>query len=143
MTDTRGNTKNFTKEEREAMRARAKEAKASQEAEDLRKDMMAKIAELPPADRSIAKKLDEIVAANAPALQAKTYYGMPAWALDGAVLVFFQPASKFSTRYGTVGFNDNAKLDDGELWPTSFGITELTPAVEKKLAALIKKAVKQ
>jgi uncharacterized protein YdhG (YjbR/CyaY superfamily) len=137
----------FTAEERDAMKERAKELKttarrSSKAAKaDGEADLLAKIAEMPSDDRAIAERLHALVKKNAPALTAKTWYGMPAWALDGKVLCFFQPRAKFKTRYATLGFNDIAELDDGTVWPTAFGILKLTAADEKMIAALLKKAV--
>jgi uncharacterized protein YdhG (YjbR/CyaY superfamily) len=130
-------TKGFSAEERAAMKERVKEMK-SQGGES---DVLAKIAEMQPADRAIAERIHEIVKANAPELTPRTWYGMPAYAKDGNVVCFFQSAQKFKARYGTLGFNDRANLDDGAMWPTAFALKELNPAVEKKIAALIKRAV--
>jgi uncharacterized protein YdhG (YjbR/CyaY superfamily) len=137
----------FTAEERDAMKERAKELKttarrSSKAAKaDGEADLLAKIEEMPSDDREIAERLHALVKKNAPALTAKTWYGMPAWALDGKVLCFFQPRAKFKTRYATLGFNDIAELDDGTVWPTAFGIQKLTAADEKMIAALLQKAV--
>lgn len=132
----------FSAEERAAMKERAAELKPARgKKKDTEADLLAKIAEMSDADRAIAEKLHEIVKATAPELTPKTYYGMPAYAKDGKVLVFFQPADKFSTRYSTLGFNDIANLDDGNMFPTAFAIKKLTAADEKKIAALIKQAV--
>ena len=103
--------------------------------------MLAAIAELPEADRAMAERLHAIVKANAPDLAPRTWYGMPAYARDGKVVCFFQSAEKFKTRYATLGFSDKANLDDGALWPTAFALTKLTAAEEKKIAALVKRAV--
>lgn len=130
----------FSAEERAAMKEYAKELKAAAENADLAKIMAEKIAELDEPDRSIAQRLHELITDAAPDLVAKTYYGMPGWAKGGKVLVFFQPASKFKTRYGTLGFQDSAQLDDGTFWPSAFALTELTPANEKAIVALVKKA---
>jgi uncharacterized protein YdhG (YjbR/CyaY superfamily) len=130
-------TKGFSKEERAAMRERAQELKRAGGEEDL----LAKIAEMPTADRALAERLHAIVKASAPGLAPKTWYGMPAYARDGDVVCFFQSAHKFKARYATFGFSDKANLDDGALWPTAFALKELTPAVEKKIAELVKKAV--
>jgi uncharacterized protein YdhG (YjbR/CyaY superfamily) len=138
-------TTGFTAEERAAMRERAKELKAEERASKDRaageRALLEKIAELPKADRALGTRLHEIVTDNAPGLWPKTWYGLPAWAKDGKVVCFFTPASKFKERYATFGFNAGANLDDGTMWPTSFAVTKLTPADEKKLAALVKKAV--
>ena len=103
--------------------------------------VLAKIAELEEPDRSMGKRLHEIVMANAPELTPKLWYGQPAYARDGKVVCFFQAASKFKTRYATLGFNDAANLDEGGMWPTAFGLKKLTAADEKKIGALVKKAV--
>ena len=135
----------FTAEEKAAMRERAKELKAEARRGKDRKagesDLLAKIEEMPEADRAMARRLHEIVTQTAPDLMPKTWYGMPAYATDGKVVCFFQSAAKFGARYATFGFNDTAKLDDGAMWPTSFALKKLTAADEKKLAALVKKAV--
>ena len=134
-------SKGFTDEERAAMKERARELKAEAEKADGESALLAKIAEMPEADRVIAERLHAIIKANAPALSPKTWYGMPAYARDGKVVCFFTSADKFKTRYATFGFNDTATLDDGEMWPTSFALKELTPAAEASIAALVKKAV--
>jgi uncharacterized protein YdhG (YjbR/CyaY superfamily) len=139
----------FTEEERAAMKERAKELKAearrdarSQKArEEGENDLLAKIAEMEEPDRSMAARLHEIVKANAPVLMPKTWYGMPAYALDGKVVCFFQSAQKFNARYATFGFNDTANLDEGDMWPTAFALKNLTPAEEARITALVKKAV--
>ena len=102
--------------------------------------MLAKIAEMPEPDRGMAEKLHAIIKAAAPDLAPKLWYGMPAYAKDGKVLCFFQPASKFKARYATLGFNDNASLDDGAMWPTAFALTKLTAADKKRIGELVKKA---
>jgi hypothetical protein len=130
--------KGFTAEEKAAMRARAKELK---EKEDGDSAVRAAIAAMTPADRALAKRVDELVRAAAPGLTPKTWYGMPAYAKDGKVVVFFKNAGKFKSRYSNLGFSDNANLDDGSMWPTEFALTKLTPADEKKISALVKKAV--
>jgi uncharacterized protein YdhG (YjbR/CyaY superfamily) len=136
----------FTKEEREAMRERARELKAearrSASRADGERDLQEKIAEMPRADRALAKRIHELVTKNAPALLPKTWYGMPAYANDdGKVVCFFQSADKFKSRYATFGFNAEARLDEGSMWATSFALTKLTAADEKRIAALVKKAV--
>jgi len=136
----------FTKEEREAMRERARELKAearrSASRADGERDLQEKIAEMPRADRALAKRIHELVTKNAPALLPKTWYGMPAYANDdGKVVCFFQSADKFKSRYATFGFNAEARLDEGSMWATSFAVTKLTAADEKRIAALVKKAV--
>jgi uncharacterized protein YdhG (YjbR/CyaY superfamily) len=144
---TRKASKGFTDEERGAMRERAQELKAEARRSpraakaDGESDLLAKIAEMPKPDRTMAKRLHAIVKASAPALSPRTWYGMPAYAKDGKVVCFFQSASKFNSRYATFGFNDSANLDKGAMWPTSFALKELTAAEEAKIAALVKKAV--
>jgi uncharacterized protein YdhG (YjbR/CyaY superfamily) len=138
-------TKGFSDDEKAAMKERAKELKAEARADKDKaageKVMLEAINKLEGKDRAMAKKIYEIVKANAPTLSPKTWYGMPAYAdKDGKVVCFFTAASKFNSRYATFGFNDIANLDDGAMWPTSFAIEEWTPAVESKLAALVKKA---
>ena len=131
----------FTAEERAAMRERAKEAKAAKSRAEGESDLLAKIAEMPKADRVMGERLHAIVTDNAPNLEPKTWYGMPAYAKDGKVVCFFKAASKFKERYATFGFNDTATIDDGAMWPVVFALKELTAADEKKLGALVKKAV--
>jgi len=103
--------------------------------------VLAKIAEMPKADRDLAKRVHEIVKASAPDLVPKTWYGMPAYAKDGKVVCYYQSAHRFKSRYGTFGFSDKANLDEGAMWPTSFAVNELTPAEEARIAALVKQAV--
>ena len=132
----------FSAEERAAMRERAQELKAEARKADGEKALLAKVAEMPEPDRVMAERLHAIVRANAPDLSPKTWYGMPAYAArDGKVVCYFQSADKFDSRYATFGFNDTANLDDGAMWPTSFALKKLTAADEKKIAALVKKAV--
>jgi uncharacterized protein YdhG (YjbR/CyaY superfamily) len=140
---TNAKSKGFTAEERAAMKDRARElkAEAGKGKADGEADLLAKIAEMPAADRAMAERVHAIVKASAPALSPKTWYGMPAYARDGKVVCFFQSASKFKARYATLGFNDAAKLDDGVMWPTSFALKELTAAEEARIRALVKKAV--
>jgi uncharacterized protein YdhG (YjbR/CyaY superfamily) len=137
--------KGFTEEEKAAMKERAKELKAEARGkkakEEGEKEVLAKIAEMPEPDHTIAERLHELIKAAAPDLTPRTWYGMPAYAKDGKVICFFQNAQKFKARYGTLGFSDTANLDDGAMWPTSFALNKLTPAVEKKVQALVKKAV--
>ncbi len=137
--------KGFTDAERAAMRERAAELKAEARANKDKADgesaVLAKIAEMPEPDRSLAQRLHAIIKASAPALSPKTWYGMPAYARDGKVVCFFQSAQKFNARYATLGFSDAANLDDGVMWPTSWALKALTPAEETKIAALVKKAV--
>ena len=131
----------FTGEERAAMKERAKELKAAERKADGESAVLAKIAELPEPDRAMAERLHAIITASAPALSPRTWYGMPAYAKDDKVVCYFTPASKFKSRYATFGFNDAANLDDGGMWPTSFALTELTAADEKRIAALVKQAM--
>lgn len=133
----------FTEDERAAMKERAKELKASAKRgakADVEGEVLAKIAEMPDSDRVMAEKIHAIVKANAPDLAPRLWYGQPAYTKDGKVVCFFQAADKFKARYATLGFNDEANLDDGSMWPTAFALTKLTAADEKKIAALIKKA---
>lgn len=132
-------SKGFSNEERAAMKQRAQEQRAGKA--DGESDVLEKIASMAAPDRAMAERLHAIVKANAPALSPKTWYGMPAYARDGKIICFFQPAEKFKTRYATLGFNDSARLDDGGLWPVAYALKELTPAEEAKIAALVKKAV--
>jgi uncharacterized protein YdhG (YjbR/CyaY superfamily) len=131
----------FSAEERAAMKERARELKAEASKADGEKALLEKVAEMKGKDRAMAKRLHAIVKANAPDLAPRTWYGMPAYAKDGKVVCFFQSAEKFKTRYATFGFSDQANLDDGAMWPTSFALTKLTAADEKKLGALVKQAV--
>jgi hypothetical protein len=124
------------------MKERAKELKAEARREDGERALLAKIAEMPEPDRSMGKRLHAIITASAPSLSPKTWYGMPAYAKDDKVVCFFTPASKFNERYASFGFNESANLDNGAMWPTAFALKELTAAEEKKIAALVKKAVK-
>jgi uncharacterized protein YdhG (YjbR/CyaY superfamily) len=135
-------TKGFTAEEKAAMKERARELKAAQGKADGERDVLAKISEMPVADRVMAERIHAIVKDNAPDLSPRTWYGMPAYTKDGNVICFFQSASKFKARYATIGFNDRAKLDQGNMWPTSFALTELGAAEEKKIGALVRKAVR-
>jgi uncharacterized protein YdhG (YjbR/CyaY superfamily) len=131
----------FTAEERAAMRERARELKAEAQKADGERAVLAKIAEMPETDRAMAERLHEIVKASAPELSPKTWYGMPAYAnKDGKVVCFFQSAEKFNARYATLGFSDQANLDEGAMWPTSFGLKELGAAEEAKIGALVKRA---
>jgi uncharacterized protein YdhG (YjbR/CyaY superfamily) len=130
----------FTAEERAAMKERARELKADARRADGESDVLAKIAEMPPRDRALAKRIHAIVKRAAPDLAPKTWYGMPAYAKDGKVVCFFQSGQKFKTRYATLGFSDEATLDEGAMWPTSFALTDLTAADEAEIAALVKRA---
>jgi uncharacterized protein YdhG (YjbR/CyaY superfamily) len=134
-------SKGFTAEERAAMKERAKELKAAASKADAEKEVLAKIAEMPKADRAMAERLHALIKANAPDLSPRTWYGMPAYTKDDKVVCFFRSAHKFKSRYATLGFNDNANLDTGNMWPTSFALKQLTAAEEKKIKALVKKAV--
>src|SRR5215204_2628484 len=135
----------FTDEERAAMRERAKELKAEARANKNRaageSDVLAKIAEMQEPDRAMAERLHALIRAAAPDLAARTWYGMPAYARNGKVVCFFQSAQKFKSRYATLGFSDQANLDDGAIWPTSFALKELTAAAEERIGALVKQAV--
>ena len=131
----------FSKEEKAAMRAAAAERRRKAGPEELAAEVQEKIAAMAPADREIAEAIHSIVMKIAPQLQPKTFYGMQAYFLDGKVICFFQDGGKFKTRYCTFGFQDAAKLDDGEIWPTSFAITKLTKGIEKQIAELVKRAV--
>ena len=133
----------FTAEERAAMKDRSREVKAGKNGKaDGESDVLAKIAEMPTADREIAERLHAIVKANAPELEPKTWYGMPAYAnSDGKVICYFKNAGKFKMRYSEFGFNDSANLDDGAMWPTSFALKELTAAGEAQVVALLAKAI--
>ncbi|MEV5750200.1 DUF1801 domain-containing protein [Actinoallomurus sp. NPDC052308] len=149
MSNTAGSAyEGFTAEERAAMKDHAQEmkkaarrgSKADKAAEALQ-DVLAKIAEMQESDRAMAERVHAVITANAPALAPKLWYGMPAYALDGKVVCHFQPAEKFKTRYATLGFSDLAKLDEGSMWAVAFALTELTPEVEERIAALVKQAV--
>ena len=131
----------FSAEERAAMKERARELKRQGNREASEQALREKIAEMPEADRVMAERIHEIVTANAPDLEPKTWYGMPAYAKDGKIVCFFQSADKFKARYATFGFDQAASLDDGPMWATSFALTELTPAAERQITALVKKAV--
>jgi uncharacterized protein YdhG (YjbR/CyaY superfamily) len=150
MNDTQKSDKTsqgWTDEERAAMKERARELKAESRRgkragkADAESEVLAKIAEMPAPDRAMAERLHTIIKASAPALSPKLWYGMPAYAKDGKVVCYFTPASKFKSRYATFGFNDDANLDEGTMWPTSFALTELTAADEAKIGALVKTAV--
>jgi uncharacterized protein YdhG (YjbR/CyaY superfamily) len=134
--------KGLTAEERAALKETVQERKAAARGANDEKAVLAKIAEMPEPDRAIAKRLHELVKASAPSLSPKTWYGMPAYAKDGKVVCYFTAASKFKSRYATFGFNDDANLDEGNMWPTSFALKELTAAEEAKIGNLVKKAVR-
>ena len=141
-TATGKKAKVWTDEEKAAMRERARELKAEAARVDGESALLAKIAEMPEPDRSMAKRIHEIITDSAPALSPKTWYGMPAYAnKDGKVVCFFTSADKFKSRYATFGFNEDAHLDEGHMWPTSFALQKLTPAEEARIATLVKKAV--
>ena len=134
----------FTAEERAAMKERAQELKAEARRADGEGAALAKIAEMQPSDRAMAERIHALVKASAPVLVPKTWYGMPAYATagrDGKIVCFFQSAEKFNSRYATFGFTDEANLDDGAMWPSSYALTKLTGAEEKQIAALVKQAV--
>jgi uncharacterized protein YdhG (YjbR/CyaY superfamily) len=141
------NTARFTDEERAAMKERAKELKTTarrsprDKAAEGEREVLAKISEMEKPDREMAEKIHGIIKANAPDLMPRTWYGMPAYAKDGSVLCFFRPAPKFSERYATFGFNDNAKLDEGNMWPVAYALKKLTKADEAKITAIVKQAV--
>jgi uncharacterized protein YdhG (YjbR/CyaY superfamily) len=138
-------SKGFTEEERAAMKERAKELKAEARMNKNRAEgeqaLLEKVAEMEGADRAMAEKLHEIITSSAPDLMPKTWYGMPAYAKDGKVVCFFQSAQKFNARYATLGFSDQANLDEGAMWPTSFALKKMTKAEEKRIKALVKQAV--
>jgi uncharacterized protein YdhG (YjbR/CyaY superfamily) len=137
----------FSAEERSAMKERARELKAEgrrgprAKKADGESDVLAKIAEMPEPDRVMAERIHAIIKTSAPDLTPRTWYGMPAYAKDGKIVCFFTPASKFKERYATFGFNAAANLDEGNMWPTSFALTELTAAEEARIGALVKRAV--
>ena len=129
--------KGFTAEEKAAMKERARELKSA----GVEREVLEKIAEMPEADRAMAEQIHAIVKATAPELSPRTWYGMPAYAKDDKVVCFFQSGQKFKSRYATLGFSDKANLDDGSMWPTSYALTKLTAAEEKRIAALVRQAV--
>jgi uncharacterized protein YdhG (YjbR/CyaY superfamily) len=132
----------WTDDEVAAIQEHAKELKATRAGKtDGEQDVLDKIAGMPDADRTMAERIHAIVKANAPDLVPRTYYGMPAYSRDGKVICFFQPASKFKARYSTLGFNDDANLDEGSMWPTSWALTTLTPADEARIGELVKRSV--
>ncbi|MEO3927607.1 DUF1801 domain-containing protein [Micromonosporaceae bacterium B7E4] len=142
------NYEGFTAEERAAMKEHAQEQKKAarrgsraDKAAEAERDLLAKIAELQDSDRIMAERVHAIVTASAPALAPRLWYGMPAYALDGKIVCHFQPAAKFKTRYATLGFSDQAKLDEGAMWPAAFALTEVTAEVEARIGALVKQAV--
>lgn len=144
--DSTASSEGFTNEERDAIKERARELKAAarrgpraQKVDD-QAEVLAKIAEMPEADRAIAERLHTMITTTVPALSPKLWYGMPAYAKDGRVVCFFQSAKKFGTRYATLGFNDSAALDEGTMWPTAFALTRLTADDEARIAALVSRA---
>ena len=142
MGTTAKTNKGFSAEEKAAMKERARELKAAASKEEAEKQVLAKIADMPDADRVIAERVHAIVKANAPSLSPKTWYGMPAYAnADGKIVCFFKAAATYNSRYATLGFEDAANVDEGHMWPTSYALTKLTAAEEAKIAALVKKAV--
>jgi uncharacterized protein YdhG (YjbR/CyaY superfamily) len=138
---TKSKSTGFSAEERAAMKERAQELKAEARKADGESALLAKVAEMKGPDRAMAERLHALITATAPELAPKTWYGMPAYAKDGKVLCFFQSAEKFNARYATFGFSDEANLDDGAMWPTSFALKELTTADEARIEALVKRAV--
>ena len=140
-TAARGKPARLTAEERAAMKAYLKEQKAAAQGADMLRELFDRVAEMPPKDRSMAKRIHEIITTAAPSLEPRTWYGMPAYAKDGKVLCFFQPAQKFKARYSTFGFNDRAKLDDGAMWPVEFALKEVTDTEEATIGRLLGKAV--
>lgn len=142
MAETKKKSESLSAAEKQAIKDRAKELKASQKKEKLEQDMLAKIAEMPEAEQKLAKQVHAIVTEVAPQLTAKTWYGMPAWADEaGKIVVYFQGASKFDARYSTLGFDEAAHLDEGSMWPTSWALTKLTAADAKKVKDLVARAV--
>lgn len=140
-----GTNRTFTAEERAAMRERARELKSASRSgaspADGEAEILAKIAEMPPADRAIAERIHALIRENAPGLEPRTWYGMPAYAKDGTVVCHFQPAQKFKTRYASFAFTDKAAIDDGTMWPIAWALATLTPANEARLVTLVRKAV--
>ena len=130
----------FTPEERKAMRERARELKNQNNKAAAEADVISKISAMAPQDKAMGEKVHELVKTHAPELDAKTWYGMPSYAKDGKTILFFQEAGKFKTRYSTLGFNEHANLDEGEMWPASFALLSIGPATEKKIIELIKRA---
>ena len=137
----------FTSEERSAIKERAKELRTAKgrkgkaDAQDELSALLAKIAEMEPSDRAMAERIHEVVTASAPELTPKLWYGMPAYAKSGKVVCFFQPAWKFKTRYATFGFNDSARIDDGQMWPTAYALTEVNDAVAERIGELVSRAM--
>ena len=140
-TPTKKRYDGFTDEERDAMKDRVQEMKTAARKADGESEVLAKIAEMPESDRAMAKRLHAVIKASVPALEPKTWYGMPAYTKEGKVVCFFQAAQKFKTRYATFGFSDAARLDEGSMWPNAYALTKLTAADEARIGALVKKAV--
>jgi uncharacterized protein YdhG (YjbR/CyaY superfamily) len=140
-TTSKKKSQGFTAEEKAAMRERARELKSAAEGAEAEQEVLAKIAEMPDADRVMAERLHALVKENAPELAPKTWYGMPAYAKDGKNLLFFKSAHKFKARYATLGFSDRANLDDGPMWPTDYALKELTADAEARIVALVKQAI--
>jgi uncharacterized protein YdhG (YjbR/CyaY superfamily) len=139
-TASRRRYEGFTDEEKAAMQDRVQEQKVAKANADGESELLAKIAEMSEPDRSMAKRVHAVIKASAPALSSTTWYGMPAYARDGKIICHYQPAQKFKTRYGSLGFSDKAKLDEGNMWPVAYALTKLTAAEEAKIGALVKKA---
>lgn len=131
----------FSAQERAAMKERAKELKAAKSRAAGEADVLAKIAQMPDADRVLAERIHALVAEHAPQLQPRTWYGMPAYALDGKIVCFFQDAAKFKYRYATLGFQDAAQLDNGDMWATSFAVVAMTPEVKERIVDLLGRAL--
>ncbi|HEV2316088.1 MAG TPA: hypothetical protein VGV89_00735 [Thermoplasmata archaeon] len=138
---TKKPVKGFSAEEKAAMRERVREMKARATREEGERDVQAKIEEMNPSDRALGQRLHALVKANAPQLAARTWYGMPAYSNDDDIVLYFRPAEKFKTRYATLGFSDEAKLDEGSMWPTEFALTAMTRADEDRIVALLKRAL--
>jgi uncharacterized protein YdhG (YjbR/CyaY superfamily) len=136
-----GSVSGFTPEERAAMRERVRELKVQASKEDGEREVLAKIAAMEPSDRAMAERIHSIIKSVAPTLSARTWYGMPAYTKDGQVICFFRDAQKFKTRYATLGFSDEANLDEGRMWPTDYALKGLTAAEEARITALVKKAL--
>ncbi|MDH6142001.1 MULTISPECIES: iron chaperone [Kitasatospora] len=143
-----GKHEGFTAEERAAMKDHAQELKTAarrssraEKAAEAERDVLAKIAEMQDSDRILAERVHAVITAGTPALAPKLWYGMPSYALDGKIVCFFQSAEKFKARYATLGFSDQAKLDEGPMWAAGFALTQVTPEVEERIAELVKRAV--
>ena len=141
MTNTTETTEGFTAAERAAIKDRAKEVRAKGKKADGLNDLLEKVAEMEDADRAMAERVHVLVKDAAPELEPKTWYGMPAYAKDGKVVLFFKPAAKFKNRYSTLGFSDAAALDDGPMWPAEFALARLTRAAEEQITALVTRAI--